>query len=82
MEKREIYFKQREANFALYERNKREIVEKYRGQYVAIAQGKLLACTGTYQEALEKVKNSAPEALHFLIFPAEKGPFKGIIKVA
>jgi len=81
MEKREIYLKQKEENFAFYEGKKREIGEKYKGQYVAIAKGKLLACTGTYQEAWEKVKNSAPEALHFLIFPAEKGPFKGIIKV-
>ncbi|MBM3240361.1 hypothetical protein FJZ31_29105 [Candidatus Poribacteria bacterium] len=81
MEKREIYLKQKEKNLAFYERDKNEIIGKYKGQYVAIAHGKLLACTGTYQEALEKVKNSAPEALHFLIFPAEKGPFRGIIKV-
>ena len=81
MEKREIYLKQKEENFAFCERNKREIREKYKGQYVAIAQGKLFACTETYQEAWEKVKNSAPEALHFLIFHAAKGPFKGTIKV-
>jgi len=81
MEKRELYIKQKEENFAAYERNKREIEVKYKGQYVAIAQGKLLVCTGTYQEALEKIKSSTSEVLHFLIFPAEKGPFKGIIKV-
>lgn len=81
MYNREIYLKQKEENFAFYEKDKREIGEKYKGQYVAIAQGKLLACTGTYQEALEKVKNSDSEVLHFLIFPAEKGAFKGIIKV-
>jgi|GEM_PF-4587114 len=81
MEKTEIYQDQKTANLQAYEQLKHEIPHRYSGQYVVIGKGKVLLSAPTYQKAWEQVKLIAPDALHFLIFPADKGPFLETVKV-
>lgn len=77
----ETYQEQKTANLQAYEQLKHEIPHRYSGQYVVIGKGKILLSAPTYQEAWEHLKHIAPDALHFLIFPADKSPFLETVKV-
>lgn len=76
-----IYEKQKNDNIKAYERLKNEISHQYPGNYVAICKGQVLLTAPTYQEAWGKLKEVAPDAQHFLIFPADKKPFLETVKV-
>lgn len=77
----ETYQDQKTANLQAYDQLKQEIPRRYSGKYVAIGKGKILLSAPTYQEAWEQLKRVAPDALHFLIFPADKGPLLETVKV-
>ena len=68
---------ERERDFAAYERLKDEIVEKYRGQYVAIADGRLIKVAPTIEEAREAVKLHR----HYLLFEAGNEPPRSIVYI-
>ena len=72
---------QKSENLVAYEQLRHEIPKRFAGQYVVIGQGKLLLSAPTYQDAWKKLKETAPDALHFLIFPAEKQPLQTPVKV-
>ena len=81
MASEEIYQTQKVANLQAYEQVKHQIRRLYSGQYVVIAQGKILLSAPTYQEAWEHTKHIAPDARHFLIFPANRAPLLETVKV-
>ena len=61
---------ERERDFAAYEQLKDEIREKYLGQYVAIADGRLIKVAPNFQEAWEAAKSYR----HRLVFQAGAEP--------
>ena len=77
----ETYQEQKTDNLRAYDQLKQEIPRRYSGQYVVIGRGKILLSAPTYKEAWEQLKNNAPDALHFMIFPADKSPFLETVKV-
>jgi hypothetical protein len=64
------YADQEARNFAAYEQLKEEIPRRYPGQYVAIAQGRLVTASPDFDTAWNAVSHNR----HFLVFPAEKAP--------
>lgn len=61
---------ERERNFAAYDRLRGEIPARYEGKYVAIADGRLMAVTDSFDEAVAAVK----QYRHHLVFPAGSEP--------
>lgn len=68
---------ERQRDFAAYERMKDEIVAKYRGQYVAIADGRLIKVAPTIEAAREAVK----QFKHYLLFEAGTEPPRSIVYI-
>lgn len=68
----ESYEKERQKNLAYYDEHSQEIQAKYRGQYVAIAKGKLIKVTNTFEEAREAVKGYR----HALVFQGDDEPIR------
>ena len=62
------YTEERNLNINVYHKLKGEIKKKYRGRYVAIVRGQLIASADTFDEALKKSEDAFPEALHRLVF--------------
>ena len=62
------------ANRRAYEALREEIRERYAGQYVALADGKLIAAAPTYDSAVALVQRLAPIPEHYLVFPANEEP--------
>ena len=63
---------EREQNFAAYDLLKSEILAKHLGQYVAIADGRLIKSASTFDEAQEAVQHYK----HHLVFKAGTEPDK------
>ncbi len=70
------YEEEKQRNVEAYERLKNEILAKYKGQYVAIADGRLIKVSPSFDEADEAVKGYR----HRLVFPADVGPILGPIR--
>lgn len=68
---------ERERDLAAYERLKEEIVTNYLGQYVAIADGRLVLASESFDEAYDAVKNYR----HALVFQAGTQPHTGIVYI-
>lgn len=64
------YEEQKRRNLKVYEDLKEEILTKYAGHYVAIADGRLITVSITFDEADEAVKDYG----HRLVFPAGEEP--------
>jgi len=58
---------ERQRNQEAYERLKPEL-QKYQGQFVVIAQGRLVAIAPNLPEALQKAQEAAPRVGHRLVF--------------
>ncbi len=71
------YHQERRKNLDAYERLKEEIRTKYPGQFVAIADGKLVKVSPNFEEADEAVK----EYRHRLVVPAGEEPEIGPLRV-
>jgi len=61
-------------NAKAYEMLKSDILAKHQGRYVAIAEGRLLAVSSDFDQALAKIKEFAPDAKHYLVFKAGEEP--------
>jgi hypothetical protein len=61
-------------NRTAYERLKEQIRQATPGQYAAIAQGKLIALTADFDEAVAAVEHLHPHPQHFLVFPVDEEP--------
>jgi hypothetical protein len=64
------YVEAEARNFAAYEDQKDELPRRYPGQYVAIAQGRLMTASPDFDTAW----NAVSHYCHFLVFPAHKAP--------
>lgn len=71
------YEEEKQENRAAYERLKTEIPTKYKGQYVAIADGRLIKVSPIFEEADQAVR----EYRHKLVFPAGEEPEIGPLRV-
>jgi len=60
-------------NRAAYEQH-RERIRCAAPGYAAIAHGRLVALTATFDEATEAVRQLQPPAEHFLVFPVDEEP--------
>ena len=58
----------------VYEGLREQIRREYAGQYVALAQGKLIAVAPTFDEAKAAVLELKPVPEYYLVFPAEMEP--------
>lgn len=67
------------SNRAAYDRLCDQIRRAGRGQYAAIAQGRLVAIAETFDEGLAAVRQLRPPPKHFLVFPADEEPAFEII---
>jgi hypothetical protein len=63
-----------DLNRRAYESVREEIRRNYAGQYVAIAQGRLVAAAPTYDEAVAAIRRLTPEPECFLVFEADEEP--------
>lgn len=81
MTEAETYQEKKAANLKAYEQLKHDIPHRYSGQYVVIGKGRILLSAPTYEDAWKQLKQTAPDLPHFLIFPADKGPFLETVKV-
>lgn len=59
---------ERYRNEASYKRLRGKLERAYRGQFVAIARGKLVAAGSTLEEVITRAESAAPGATHRLIF--------------
>lgn len=63
-----------ERNREAYEALRDQIRREYAGQYVAIAQGRLIAACADFDEALAAVQRLQPAPEHYVVFPADEVP--------
>ncbi len=68
------YVRETAINKQAYAKLREQIRRDYRGQYVALANGRLIATTPTFDEAKEAVQRLDPVPEYFLIFPADMEP--------
>ncbi len=59
---------ERSRNEEAYKRLRGKLQQEYRGQFVAIAQGKLVAAGSSLQEVITQAEAATPGATHRLIF--------------
>lgn len=67
------------SNRAAYEGLREQIRCAGSGQYAAIAQGRLIALAGTFDEGVAAVQQLRPIPKHFLVFPADEEPAVDVI---
>lgn len=67
------------SNRAAYQRLREEIRRATPGQYAAIAHGRLIALTATFDEGLAAVARLQPAPEHFVVFPADDEPAFDVI---
>lgn len=68
---------ERERDFAAYEAMKQEILANHRGEYIAIAGGRLVKIAPTFDEAWDAVKGHR----HALVFRGGSEPKRGIVRI-
>ena len=71
------YEEEKLKNLDAYQRLKGEILANYLGQYVAIADGRLVKVSPSFKEADEAVESHR----HRLVFPAGEEPEIGPLRV-
>lgn len=68
------YEKEMQHNLNAYKQLRTEILQKYKGKYVAIAQGRLVAVASTFDEAVETSQKVVPDFLHRFVFQVGDEP--------
>jgi hypothetical protein len=71
------YEEEKKENLEAYERLKSEIHTKYKGQYIAIAVGRLINVSPSFDESSESVKGYR----HALVFQGGEKPIIGPLRV-
>ena len=71
------YELEKSKNMRAYHELKHEILAKYHGQYIAIADGQLVVASPSFEEADLSVKDYS----HRLVFPAGEEPEIGPLRV-
>ena len=72
-----VYEQEKQKNMEAYNRLKEEFQTKYEGQYVAIADGRLIKVSPSFDEADRAVRNYR----HRLVFPVGDEPEIGSLRV-
>jgi hypothetical protein len=73
-------FEQAEAlNRQAYEKLREQIRRDCTGQYVGIAEGRLIAVAPTFDEVYAAIEQLKPMPEYYLIFPAEEGPLFEVV---
>jgi len=68
-------FEQAQAlNREAYEKLREQISRDHAGQYIGIAEGRLIAAATTFNEVKAAIEKLKPLPEYYLIFPAEEGP--------
>jgi hypothetical protein len=62
------------VNRSAYEELRDEIRQRYGGQYVALAEGRVVAFAPSYDETCAAVAQLCPPPSCFLVFPADDEP--------
>jgi len=70
---------QLQLNRQAYERLRDQIRRDYAGQYVGIAEGRLIAAANTFEEVEAAMNNLQPVPEYSLIFKAEEGPVFDVV---
>ena len=71
---RQTYEQEKAKNQKAYEALRDQIRRDYAGQYVALAQGRLITAAPTFDEARAAVEHLRPVPEYYLVFPAEIEP--------
>jgi hypothetical protein len=75
---RATYEREAAVNRKAYEALRDRIRREYAGQYVALAQGRLVAAALDFDEARAAIHRLEPEPEVYFIFPAEREPDFGL----
>lgn len=70
----QTYEKERARNQTAYQVLREQIRRDYVGQYVALAEGRLIAAAPTFDQARAAVERMQPVPEYYLIFPADVEP--------
>ncbi len=71
---RQTYEQEKAKNQKAYEALQQRIREDYAGQYVALADGRLIVAAPTFDEARTAVERLKPVPEYYLVFPADAEP--------
>ena len=70
----EAFERETDLNRRAYEKLRERIRRDYAGQYVGIAEGRLIAAAATYNEVEAAIEKLTPMPEYYLIFPADDEP--------
>ncbi len=76
------YEKEMQQNLNTYKQLRTEILQKHKGKYVAIAEGKLVAVAQTFDEAVESSEEALPDFRHRFVFQAGYEPITEALYVS
>jgi hypothetical protein len=71
---RQTYEAEKVKNQRAYESLRDQIRRDYAGQYVALAEGRLITAAPTFDDARAAVERLQPVPEYYLVFPAEIEP--------
>jgi hypothetical protein len=66
--------RERSLNQRAYEGLRDDLRRRYAGQYVALANARLIAAAPTFEEARAAVERLKPVPEYYLVFPADQDP--------
>jgi hypothetical protein len=66
---------------AAWEQLRAEVRQKYLGQYVGLAQGRIVAASKSFDDVVKELERIQPKPVHMLVFPAEEEPPFAIVDV-
>ncbi|HZU34861.1 MAG TPA: DUF5678 domain-containing protein [Gemmataceae bacterium] len=72
--KQQEYERERARNLQAYEALREQIRRDHAGQYVALAEGRLIAAAATFEEARAAIERLSPVPEYYLVFPADTEP--------
>lgn len=76
------YEKEIQQNLNAYKQLRTEILQKHKGKYIVIAEGKLVAVAQTFDEAVEASEEALPDFRHRFVFQAGDKPITEAIYVS
>lgn len=68
------YTRESALNRRAYEQFREHIRQAYAGQYVALAEGRIIGTAGTFDEARALIDQLDPVPIYFVVFPAGGEP--------
>jgi hypothetical protein len=72
--KQQEYEREKARNLQAYEALREQIRREYAGQYVALAEGRVIAAAPSFDQARDAIEQLTPVPEYYLVFPADKEP--------